>query len=280
MANGIRTRSAQMTRGIEPMTYTVNANGIAMHCVLEGPEHTPIVMLCHGLAGNLSMWDSQTRALAASYRVLRFDNRGHGSTEATAPPYSIELFVQDTRCLLDALGIEQVHFVGASLGGMIGQLIAVQSPERLKSLTLVATLSHMPPPEMWDERTRVAREEGLEALVDMFLKRWFTPEFRTRYPGSLEPIAQAVLNTPLDGFLGACAAIKAMNQTALLPRISVPTLVLGADHDPGVPVTETESIHKAIDDSEMLIVSGARHLFCVEQADRFNATLLNFLRRH
>lgn len=262
------------------MKYTVSANGIAMHWVLEGPEHAPVVMLCHGLAGNLGMWGSQIRALAVSYRVLRFDNRGHGRTEATPPPYSIELFVQDTRCLLDAVGIDQVHFVGASLGGMIGQLIALQSPERLKSLTLVATLSHMPPPEMWDERMRVAREEGLEALVEMFLERWFTPEFCVRHPGSVEPIARSVLNTPLDGFLGACAAIKAMNQTALVPRISMPTLVVGADQDPGVPVAETESIHKAIDGSEMAIVSGARHLFCIERADRFNATLLNFLRRH
>jgi 3-oxoadipate enol-lactonase len=262
------------------MNHTANVNGIDINYRLDGPDGAPVVVLCHGLLGNLHMWDGQMSVLTPRYRVLRFDNRGHGGTQVAAPPYTIELLTEDTRALLDVFDIEVVHFVGASLGGMIGQLLAVKHPERLRSLIFVGTLSYMPPPQMWDERIRIAREQGLEALAPTMLERWFTPEFHQRNPDAVAPILNSVLNTDVDGFVGACEAIKAMYLTPLLSRIATPALVLGADQDPGVPVSETEMIHRKISGSEMKIIGGARHLFCIERATKFNAILMDFLDRH
>lgn len=262
------------------MNQTVNANGIDINYRLEGPDEAPVVVLCHGLLGNLHMWDRQMSVLTPRYRVLRFDNRGHGGTQVTAPPYSIELFTEDTVALLDALDIHRAHFVGASLGGMIGQLLAVKHAKRLGSLCFVGTLSYMPPEQMWVERIRVAREQGLEALAPTILERWFTPEFRQRDPDAVTPIRNSVLNTEVDGFVGACEAIKTMYLTPSLSSIAMPTLVLGADQDPGIPVSETEMIHREIAGSEMKIIDGARHLFCIERPTEFNAILMDFLDRH
>ena len=258
----------------------IDANGIAVNYRLEGPGDAPVVMLCHGLLGNLQMWDRQIAVLTKRYRVLRFDNRGHGATEATTAPYSIELLMEDTKALLDALEIERVHFVGASKGGMIGQLLAVHHPRCLRSLVFVGTRSHMPPPEMWDERIRIARTEGLEPLVPTMLERWFTPEFRAQHPEAVEPIVHSVLGTPVEGFVGACEAIKAMNQTPLLGRIAAATLVMGADQDPGIPVPDSEMIHAEIEGSELIIVEGARHLFSIERPEVFNPALMGFLDRY
>jgi 3-oxoadipate enol-lactonase len=263
------------------MTPTfVEANGNSAHYRLEGAADGPVVMLCHGLLGSLAMWQPQVHALSMRYRVLRYDNRGHGLTAVTAPPYSVEQLAADTIGLLDALGIARVHFVGCSLGGMIGQWLGAKQASRLRSLVLAGSRSVMPPASMWDERIRIARTDGIAPLLPTMLERWFTDSFRASDPPAVAAVAADVLATPVEGFVGSCMAIRDMDHTALLPHISVPTLVTSGDCDPGVPVVDTRFIHATIPGAEMALVEGARHLLFIERAAVFEPLLLDWLSRH
>lgn len=257
-----------------------NANGLRIHYRLEGKADAPVVMLCHGLLGTLGMWDAQRDSLGTRFRTLRFDNRGHGLTAVTAPPYSVEQLGADAIALLDALGIARVHFVGCSLGGMIGQWLGANHANRLRSLVLVGSRSVMPPREFWDERIRIARADGIAPLVPVMMARWFTDSFRAANPAVVSAVAADVAATPVEGFVGACMAIREMDHVALLPRIGVPTLVTSGDCDPGVPVADTRFIHASIPEAEMVLVEGARHLVSIERADVFESLLLDWLGRH
>ena len=226
---------------------------------------------------NLAMWDAQVPALTRRYRVLRYDTRGHGATEATPPPYSIELLVDDARALLDALDIAPIHFVGLSLGGMIGQLFAVRHPALVRSLVLCDTSSHMPPESLWEDRIQTAEDEGIEALVPGTIERWFTAPFRERGAAEIERIRRMIRKTERPGYVGCCRAIQAMDQTALLSAITAPTLIVVGAEDPATPVAASETIHRAIEGSQLVVLDEAAHLANIEQPEAFNRAVIGFL---
>lgn len=257
-----------------------DVEGCRIHYRLEGAPDAPVVMLCHGLLGTLDMWEPQVASLAARYRVLRFDNRGHGASSVTPPPYTVAQLAADAVRVLDILGIERAHFVGCSLGGMIGQAMAAHHPARLRSLVLVGSRSVMPPAGMWDERIKIARASGIAPLVPTMLERWFTPAFRAAHPEAVQPIVDGILATHVNGFVGACMAIREMDHRPILPHIAVPTLVTSARDDPGVPVSDTHLIHTSIPSAQMALIDGARHLFTIERAEVFEPILLDWLERH
>jgi 3-oxoadipate enol-lactonase len=265
-------------RSTSPMYADID--GCKLHYRLEGAVAAPVVMLCHGLLGTLDMWEPQVASLAARYRVLRLDNRGHGASGVTPPPYTVTQLAADAVGVLDVLGIERVHFVGCSLGGMIGQAMGAHHPARLRSLVLVGSRSVMPPAAMWDERIRIARAEGLSPLVPTMLERWFTPAFRDAHPEAVQPIVDGILATHIDGFVGACMAIRDMDHRPMLPHIAVPTLVTSARDDPGVPVSDTCLMEASIPGARMALVEDARHLFTIERAEAFEPILLDWLERH
>lgn len=258
----------------------VVANGLRIHYRLEGKPGAPVVMMCHGLLGSLDLWEPQVPALTPRYRVLRFDNRGHGRTAVTPPPYDVDQLARDAVGLLDALAIERVHFVGCSLGGMIGQSLGARHGARLASLVLVGSRSVMGPASMWEERIRIARSQGIAPLVPTMLERWFTPAFRASDPAAVDAVARGVIATPVDGFVGACMAIRDMDHTRLLGTIAVPTLVACAGDDPGVPLSDARYTHESIRGSTLAVVDGARHLYTIERAAQFNRLLLDWLDRH
>jgi 3-oxoadipate enol-lactonase len=257
----------------------ISANGIEIAYRFDGPEDGPCVMLCNGIMSNFTMWDRQVPALTDRYRVLRFDNRGHGGTELTAPPYSMETLAADACGLLDALGIDRVHFVGASLGGMVGQLFAVTYPDRLASLAFLGTLSVMGPPEMWDDRFDAARSDGLTALMPTMMERWFSPGFRDSQAAIVADVVATVTATAVDGYIGCGSAIRDMHLTSILKDIKVPTLVMSGAEDPGVPLADTDMIHASIPGAEKAIIEGARHLFGIEKPEETNRILREFLDR-
>ena len=259
---------------------TINANGVTMNYRLEGPDDGPVVMLSNSLMSDLTMWDGQVPALANRYRVLRYDTRGHGATEATSPPYSIELLVDDARALLDALDIGAVHFVGLSLGGMIGQLFAIRHPGLLKSLVLCDTSSHMPPESLWEDRIQTAENDGIEALAPATIERWFTEPFHERGAAEIERVRHMIRKTGRPGYIGCCRAIQAMNQTAILSAITTPTLVLVGADDASTPVAASETIHRAIEGSELVVLDDAAHLSNVEQPEAFNRAVIGFLEKY
>src|SRR5919198_5689276 len=206
----------------------ITVNGINVNYTLEGPTSGPVITMSNSLASNLSMWDPQVRALASRYRILRYDTRGHGGTDAPAGPSSLDELTEDARALLQALGIMRTHFVGLSMGGMIGQIMALKYPQMLQSVVLCDTMSRVPTEAkpMWDERIHTAETRGMEPLVESTIARWFTEPFRQKGSPVLEQVRTMIRTTPPRGYAGCCHAIAALNLTDRLREITLPTLII------------------------------------------------------
>jgi 3-oxoadipate enol-lactonase len=258
----------------------IKANGIRMNYELSGKKEAPVVMLSHSLASGLVMWHPQMEALEAHFKVLRYDTRGHGKADVPPGPYTLELMGEDAVGLLDALGIDKVHFAGLSMGGMIGQCLALNHAHRLQSLVLCDTSSIIPKegqPAV-QERIDTAKSRGMEALVEPTLERWFTPSYISKNPPSLEIIRKQFLATSADGYIHCSEAIRRLNYRDRLVGIKLPTLIVVGEEDPGTPVAAAQVIHERIRDSKLVIIPSARHLSNVEQPKVFNEVLIKFLR--
>ncbi|CAB1075362.1 Beta-ketoadipate enol-lactone hydrolase (EC [Olavius algarvensis Delta 1 endosymbiont] len=257
----------------------VSANGIQIYYELTGQAGAPVVMLSHSLASSMVMWNPQLESLEAHFNVLRYDMRGHGDSEAPDGAYTLGLLADDAVALLDALGIDAVHFVGLSIGGMIGQGLALNHVARLKSLTLCDTSAIMPAEAqpILQERIAAARESGMADQVDGTLERWFTPEYLQQNPPAVQMIRQQIAATPLAGYLGCSEALAGLNYLERLKDIKLATLIMVGEEDPGTPVAASEAIHERIAGSQLVILPDARHLSNIEQAEAFNQSLLNFL---
>jgi len=258
----------------------IKANGIRMNYELSGKKGDSVVVLSHSLSTNLLMWNPQVDALNPYFQVLRYDTRGHGATDAPSGPYTLELLAEDVTGLLDALGMDRVHFVGLSMGGMIGQCLVLNHPHRLTSLALCDTASIVPAEAqpVWQERLDKVRKKGMEALFEETLERWFTPAFLRQDSPMVKLIREQILATPVAGYIGCAEAIRRLNYLERISGIKTPTLIIVGEDDPGTPVSAAEAMHQRITDSELVVLPSARHLSNVEQADPFNAALLKFLR--
>jgi len=260
----------------------IQANGITMHYEMEGPESAPVVTLSHSLATDLSMWDPQAAVLSSSgFRVLRYDTRGHGGTDAPEGPYTLEQLAEDVQALLQVLGIPKTHFLGLSMGGMIAQVFALNAPGMIRSLILCDTTSRIPEEArpVWEERIQSAQEQGMTPHVDPTMERWFTASFRRKSLPVLDRIRCMILATPVQGYIGCSQAIMGLNLTERLEGIALPTLIVVGEEDPGTPVSASRAIHEKIKGSELLILASAAHLSNIEQEHAFNAAVLGFLKR-
>lgn len=259
----------------------VKVNGIGYYCALSGPVSAPVVALSHSLGSSMIMWAPQLSSLEQRYRVLRIDTVGHGHSEAPPGPYQLDAMAADTVLLLDALGIDRVHWVGLSMGGMIGQSLALNHAGRLRSLVLsdtMAVVEHEAQP-MWQERMDVARRRGMSALAQSTMERWFTAGFRVRQADQVLPIREQFVNTPVAGYVGCCAAIRQLDYLPRLQEVALPTLVLVGAQDPATPVVAAEAIQGRIAGSVLQVIDDAAHLANIEQPRRFNDALLTFLER-
>ncbi len=257
----------------------VTANGISVSYVLDGPADGPVLTLSHSLATDLGMWEPQVAALAGRYRVLRYDTRGHGGTETTPGAYSLEQLADDALALLRALGIARTHWLGLSMGGMIGQTLALRAPEVLASLILADTSSRIPPEArpLWDERIRTAETQGMAPLVEPTIERWFTKPFRERRPDVVDRVRAMIRRTDPRGYAGCCHAIKALDLTDRIGAITRPTLVIVGEEDPGTPVAASRVIHERIKGSALEIIPAAAHLSNLEQPEAFTGAVSRFL---
>lgn len=256
------------------------ANGIDIHYEISGQgENRPWVTLAHSLATDLTLWDDLTAVLTQRFTVLRYDARGHGKTSAPAGDYTFPQLVGDLVGLLDALNIQRTHFVGLSMGGMLGQHFALAAPARLDRLALVSTTSRIPPEAraLWDERIAVARAQGMQAHAESTLARWFTAPYRAAHPDVMARIGALVAATPVAGFAGWGAAICTLDVTEGLGAIKAPTLVICGADDPGTPPAANAAIAAAIPGARLEIVPHASHQLVIEQAEIFNRLLGDFL---
>jgi 3-oxoadipate enol-lactonase len=260
----------------------LNANGIDIHYEISGRKEASVVMLSHSLGSSMGMWDPQLTPLEEQFQVLRYDIRGHGSSDVPPGAYNLEQLAEDVIALLNALSIDRVHWVGLSMGGMIGQCLALNYPERLKTIVLCDTAARIPDEAqpVWQERIDTARRMGMQALVEDTLKRWFTASFLARNPPALESIRRQFLETAVDGYVGCSEAIRNLNYLDELDRIHLPTLIIVGEDDPGTPLASAEAMQQRISGSRLVVLPSAAHLSSIEQSAPFNSALLAFLEEH
>lgn len=257
------------------------ANGITVNYALEGPATAPVAIVSHSLAAHLGMWEPQVAALTRTFRVLRYDTRGHGGTEVAPGAYTLDQLAEDALGLLDALNIERAHWLGLSLGGMIGQTLALKAPGRLRSLVLCDTTSRVPPDAkpLWEGRIRTAEAQGMEPIVEPTIERWFTAPFRQRRPEVVDRGRTMIRETDPRGYAGCCHAIAALDLTDRLSAIRLPTLVVVGEDDLGTPVAAARMIHEHIKGSELVVIPAAAHLSNIEQPEAFSSAVVKFLGR-
>jgi len=254
-------------------------NGIDTSYELHGKEDAPWLVLSHSLACSVRMWDPQIDALKGSYRILAYDTRGHGGSEAPKGAYTLEMLADDLKALLDQLGVKNPHYCGLSMGGMIGQTFALKYPGVFRTLSLADTTSRYPAEAwpLWQGRIKIAEEQGMAPLVQPTLERWFTENFRQSSPGPVAAIAKLIGSTPVAGYVGCCHAIPKINVTARLKEIKCPVLVLCGDKDPGTPPAMAEEIHAAAPGSTLVMIPGAAHLANLENPAAFTRAMREFL---
>ena len=255
----------------------IRAGDIDVAYRIEGRAGAPVVMMAHGVLADHSIFDAVTRRLLNDYTVLRYDLRGHGRTEATAGPYTMAQLADDAMALLDALHLHGVHFIGTSLGGMIGQQLGAVGGGRFVSLTLANTAAVQPNPGAWNDRIATAQRDGVQAVVEGTLQRWFTPAFFASRPEEVERIRAVARRTPVEGLIGAAAAVRDLDQLDSLPRIRVPTLVLVGAHDQATPAALGATIHEGIASSRFATLDAA-HQAVAEVPEDFCDAWLDFAR--
>nr|WP_047168496.1 3-oxoadipate enol-lactonase [Sphingomonas sp. Y57] len=243
---------------------------------LDGPADAPVLMLSNSLGTTMDMWLPQLPALTGRFRVLRYDQRGHGASDAPAGGYSLDRLGRDAIELLDVLGLETVHFCGLSLGGMTGQWLGVHAPDRFRRIVLANTAAYMGPPSGWQARIGVVLDKGMGAIASAVLERWFTPEFLPGTPEVKTTVEAWLLATNPVGYAGCCAAIRDMDLRPVIGLIRNPVLVIIGGRDPATPPAQGEEIVAAIPGAKGVTFDAA-HLSNIEQPDRFLEALLDFL---
>lgn len=254
----------------------IEIDGLSFHVRLDGPETAPILMLSNSLSSNLSMWDAQIEAFTKRYRVLRYDQRGHGGTDVPDKPVTFARLADDAVAILDALDIAKVHFCGLSMGGMTGMTLLTRHPKRVDRAVLANTAAKMGPPDVWNARIRAVREGGLEAVVDATLGRWLTEDFRAREPSRTAAVREMILSTPVAGYQALCSAIRDMDQREAIRAIRHPTLVIIGAHDPATTPQAGEIVHAAIRGSRAVTLEAA-HLSNIEAPEAFAEAVMGFL---
>ncbi|MGY9055966.1 MAG: 3-oxoadipate enol-lactonase [Alphaproteobacteria bacterium] len=264
------------------MVEFASSGGVRIAYSVQGPADGPVLITSHSLMANHTMWEPQMPAVADKYRVVGIDTRGHGQSDAPAGEYALDQLADDILAVMDHLGIAKAHYCGLSMGGMIGQTLALKAPERLLSLTLCDTSSGYPAggQDMWTGRIADAKANGLAGGVEGTLERWFSPGFVASAPDTMDKVRTMISATPVDGFCGCCGAISKLALTARLGEITTPTLVIVGEDDPGTPVAMSEIIRDGIPGAQLVVLPVARHLANMEAVTGFNKALRGFLDQH
>jgi len=255
---------------------TIDADGCPIHAEIEGPERAPVLMFSNSLGTNFHMWDDQAAALAKKFRVLRYDQRGHGKSGAPKMPYTLDRLGKDALAVLDALKIERAHFCGLSMGGFTGMWLGRHAPKRIDKLVLSNTGAKVGDPALWNSRILTVLGKGMGAIVDGVLERWFTKGFREKAPQAVARIREMLFATPPHGYAGCSAAIRDMDQRWDIATIDLPTLIIAGLHDPATTVKDAELIESQIKDSKLVKLDAA-HLSNIEQNKIWTETVEKFL---
>jgi 3-oxoadipate enol-lactonase len=240
---------------------------VDLNCAGAGPDGAPVLLLGGSLGTTLAMWEPQLAPLSATHRVIRFDHRGHGGSPVPNGPYSIDALGEDVLAMMDRLGIRRAAYCGLSIGGMVGQWLAINAPDRIGELILICTSAHLPGPA-FRERAATVRAAGTPAVVaDAVVSRWFTAPWTQRHPDVVAGYREMISSIDSEGYAGCCEAIAAMDLRGGLRWISAPTLVIAGRQDPAIPPEHGEAISRAVAGARLEVLDPAAHLASVERAD-------------
>jgi 3-oxoadipate enol-lactonase len=259
------------------MAEFTTSDGIRIRYEIEGREDGPPLIFSNSLGTNLAMWDAQAaEAAGLGFKVIRYDQRGHGGSAAPAGDYNLERLGRDVLEMMDALKLGPSAFCGISMGAMTGIWLAMHHPRRFSRLVLCNTAVWMPPRELWEDRIKAVREGGMEAIAAGVVERWFTRSFRESEPEAVERISAMILATDPAGYAGCCAAVRDMDLRDRLGLIETPTLVVIGEHDPATPPERGQYIVERIPGAQKAVLPSA-HLSNIECRDEFNRLVLGFL---
>ena len=254
----------------------IEANGVRIRYRLEGKPGASVIVFSNSLGTNLSMWDPQVSALRGDFRILRYDTRGHGLSAVPPGPYSQEQLGNDILTLLDAVEIHRAHFCGLSMGGQAGIWLGANATDRFARLVLCDTAAHIGNPEIWNARIGAIRAGGMPAIVSGAIERSFTPRFIAQSPEMVAWVRRMILDTPPQGYIACCKAIRDADLTAQASRVLAPTLIISGTHDPATPPVQGRSLAAMIRGARYLELD-ASHLSNIEAASQFTSALREFL---
>lgn len=257
--------------------YLTTTDGCRIAYRFDGPEDFPVLVLSNSIATNLHMWDRQVPALTQHFRVLRYDTRGHGQSDAPNGPYSLDRLGRDVVELLDALAIGCAHFCGLSLGGFVGQWLAINAPDRLDRLVLSNTSPYLGPAPQWDDLiATVLAAKDLSAMADMFIGNWFPAAMLQAHADVVDEFHAMVLATPPGGLAGCFAVVRDSDLRGDLARVTVPTLVIGGKDDTVTLASHSEEIAATIPGAKLVLLPGV-HMLNVERPVEFVSSVTEFL---
>ena len=256
----------------------IDADSCPIHVEIEGREQGPVLMLSNSLGADLHMWDDQAPAFAKEFRLVRYDRRGHGKSGVPRGPYSMERLGRDVLAILDALKIKKAHWCGLSMGGMVGQWLGANAPERIEKLVLCNNTCHYADKGPWNDRLKLLREKGtVNVLLAGTMERWFTKGFRDSHQQTIARLSAIFLATKLEGYIACGEAVRDMDHRALLPKIKAPTLIIAGQHDNACTVAMSEYLRDHIPGAKLVVFESA-HISNIEQPEIFTKTVLDFLR--
>ncbi len=250
--------------------------GLEFNVSIEGGEDKPALILSNPLGTNLHIWDGQLSTLGDRFRIVRYDSRGHGNTPPGHGPYSIGDLGRDALAILDKLGIEKAHFLGLSMGSMIGLWLLINAPGRLGRAVLAGAAAQMPSPDMWNSRIHSARKFGMDNAAEAAAGRWFTKQFRDASHGEVERVKAMVRATSVEGYAASCAALRDMDLREAVRGITNRVLIIAGRHDLSTPLEMGALVAGAIPGAK-LVTLDAPHLSNIEDPANFNRAVLDFL---
>jgi 3-oxoadipate enol-lactonase len=258
------------------MDRLVESNGARISYTVDGPSERPVLLFINSIGTTRDLWLPQVPALVGTYRVIRYDARGHGSSSVPEGDYSIAQLGRDALAILDAEGARQVHVCGISLGGLTAMWLGVNTPGRVASLVLANTAARIGSVQSWTDRIALVQERGMRGVAEMAIARWFSPGYRQRHDDVVTRYKRMVEGCPTVGYLGCCAALRDADLREAISRINCPVLVVAGSTDEATPPEGLQFIHERIAGSKMLTLDAA-HLSNVEQAETFTSAVMGFL---
>jgi 3-oxoadipate enol-lactonase len=256
----------------------IKANGLTFAHTIDGPEGAPWIVFSNSLATTGAMWDEQAAALKSKYRVLRYDQRGHGATDAPAGRYPFDTLIADAVALFDALGIKRAHFAGLSMGGATALGLAEQHPDRVDGIVVCDSPCMSTPASsaQWEERIVVAQQKGMDALVEPTVSRWFPPETLAKNPPHLDKVRAMIRATPANGFIGCAAALADHNYNAKVETVRCPVLFIAGEKDGATPAA-MKQMQGRLAGSRYVELAGAGHISNMDRPAEFNQAIEGFL---